>query len=176
MSADGRASSRATGSRRLARTVPMLTLGRSGSFSQAPGSGLPPGSECAECVDIGSILRHLEAHRKMALSAEVVDLVRRHLAQDASQVRRVGQVTIMQEQARVWFVRILADAVNAARVEKQGAPLDAVHLIALLEQELSHITSVLAGDAADECPFHRLFPPSFRQYSNLGAAHLTYFL
>ena len=33
------------------------------------------------------------------------------------------------------------------------AALDAVHLIALLQQELGQVGAVLAGDAGDECDF-----------------------
>jgi len=41
--------------------------------------------------------------------------------------------------------------VDAVGVEERGAALDAVDLVALLEQELGEVRAVLAGDAGDEC-------------------------
>jgi hypothetical protein len=35
-------------------------------------------------------------------------------------------------------------------VEQRGAALDAVHLVALFQQELGQIGAVLAGDAGDQ--------------------------
>jgi hypothetical protein len=50
---------------------------------------------------------------------------------------------------RSGLVRILVQVVDAVGVEQRGAPLDAVHLVALVEQELGQIGAVLAGDAGD---------------------------
>jgi hypothetical protein len=41
--------------------------------------------------------------------------------------------------------------VDALGVEQRGAALDAVHLVALLQQEFRQIGAVLPGDAGDEC-------------------------
>ena len=48
------------------------------------------------------------------------------------------------------IVRILVDVVDAGGVEERGAALDAVHLVALGEQEFGEIGSVLAGDSGDQ--------------------------
>ena len=45
---------------------------------------------------------------------------------------------------------ILVEVVNPAGVEATGTALDAVYLITLLQQELSQIAAVLAGDACNE--------------------------
>ena len=50
---------------------------------------------------------------------------------------------------------ILVEVVDAIRVQLGGTTLDAVDFVALLEQELSEVGSVLAGDACDECFFGR---------------------
>ena len=91
----------------------------------------------------------LEAHRHVALRAQVVDLVGLHLLDDADQVGRVGQVAVVQVEALVVDVRVLVEVVDAVGVEQRGAALDAVNLVALLEQELGEIGAVLAGDAGD---------------------------
>src|ERR1035437_4292082 len=45
------------------------------------------------------------------------------------------------------------DAIDAARVERAGAALEAVHLVALFQEKFGQVGSVLAGDAGDECDF-----------------------
>jgi hypothetical protein len=47
------------------------------------------------------------------------------------------------------FVRVAVQVVDAVGVEERRAALDAVHLVALVEQELGEIGAVLAGDAGD---------------------------
>ena len=51
----------------------------------------------------------------------------------------------------VLLVRILVEVVDAVGVEERRAALDAVHLVALVEQELGEVGAVLAGDAGDQC-------------------------
>ena len=55
---------------------------------------------------------------------------------------------------RVLDVRVLVEVVDAVGVEQRSAALDAVHLVALFQQEFGQIGAVLAGDAGDECYFH----------------------
>ena len=87
----------------------------------------------------------------MGLRAEVVDLVRLHLAEDAGEVGAVGQVAVVQAEARVLDVRILVDVIDPLGVEERGAAFDAVDLVAFFEQELGEVGTVLSGDAGDEC-------------------------
>ena len=65
-------------------------------------------------------------------------------------LRRIGQVAVVQDEARGLLVRILVQVIDAVGVEERGAALDAVHLVALVEQELGEIGAVLAGDAGDQ--------------------------
>ena len=67
----------------------------------------------------------------VALRGEVVDLVGLHLLHDADQVGGVGQVAVVQEQLRAGLVRVLVEMVDAVGVERGGAALDAVDLVAL---------------------------------------------
>jgi hypothetical protein len=50
-------------------------------------------------------------------------------------------------------VRVLVQVVDAVGVEHAGAALDAVHLVALLQQEFGQVGAVLAGDAGDHARF-----------------------
>ena len=86
----------------------------------------------------------------MALRGQVVDLVGLHLLDDADQAGAVGQVAVVQDEAPVVDVRVLVEVVDAVGVEQRGAALDAVDLVALVEQELGEVGAVLAGDAGDE--------------------------
>ena len=86
-------------------------------------------------IDVGGIFRCLEADRDMALRAEIVDLVRLDLADDAGEVGGVGQIAIVQAAFGVRRVRILIDVVDPLGVEGRGAALDAVDLVALFEEE-----------------------------------------
>lgn len=50
-------------------------------------------------------------------------------------------------------MRILVDMVDPLGVEQRGAALDAMHLVALLEQKLGQVRSVLPGNPGDKRPF-----------------------
>ena len=78
----------------------------------------------------------------MALSTEVVDLIGLHLLNDPDQVGAICKVAVVKYQARITFVGILIKVINPAGVEAARAPLDAVHLVALLQQQLRQIAAV----------------------------------
>jgi hypothetical protein len=84
----------------------------------------------------------------VALGGEVVDLVGPDELQGLDQRRRVDEVAVVQ-------VELIAHLVDAPGVERAGAPHEAVDLVSLGEQELGEVAAVLAGDAGDECFFHR---------------------
>jgi hypothetical protein len=86
----------------------------------------------------------------VALRAEVVDLVGLGLLDDADQVRAVGQVAVVQHEVAVAQVRVLVDVVHPRGVEQARAPLDAVDHVALGQQELGQVGTVLAGDTGDQ--------------------------
>jgi hypothetical protein len=87
----------------------------------------------------------------VTLRGEIVDLVRLHELDDADQVRRVGEIAVVQEQLDVTLVRVLVQVIDAIRVERGRTSLDAVHLVSLAEQQLREIGAVLARDTGDEC-------------------------
>ena len=61
-------------------------------------------------------------------------------------------------QAGTALVRVLVEMVDPGGVERRGATLDAVHRVALAEQQLGQIGAVLTGDAGDQRPLHAFMP------------------
>ncbi|MNR49913.1 hypothetical protein D3C85_1693600 [compost metagenome] len=84
----------------------------------------------------------------MGLRAEVINLVRLHFLDDTGQVGGVGQVAVMKNELLVINVRILIYMVDALSVERRSTTLDAVDFVALLQQELCEVGTVLTGDAS----------------------------
>jgi hypothetical protein len=109
--------------------------------------------ERAQRIRVGGVFRFLEADGNVALRGEVVNLVGLHLLDDAHQARAVGHVAVVQRETTVLLVRILVEVIDAVGIEQRGATLDAMHLVALVEQELGEIGTVLAGHAGDQCDF-----------------------
>ena len=70
-----------------------------------------------ERVGVGRVFGRLERHGDVALRRQVVDLVRLHLLHDADQVRRVGQVAVVQAQSHAALVRILVEVIDAVGIE-----------------------------------------------------------
>lgn len=71
----------------------------------------------------------------MGLRTQVVDLVWLRLLNNAGQVAGVGQIPVMQFEPLTALVRILIDVIDALGIKGRGATLDAVDLIALLQEE-----------------------------------------
>ena len=79
-----------------------------------------------------------------ALRGEVVDLGRAMLLDHVDQRRLIGQVGADQRDA-------LEEVPDALEVRRARAPHHADDLVALVEQKLGEIRTVLAGDPSDEC-------------------------
>jgi hypothetical protein len=86
----------------------------------------------------------------VALRREVVDLLRPDFLHDANEVRRVCEIAVVQDHAPVGLVRIAVQMIDAIGVERRRAPLHAVDLVALLEQEFGEVSAVLPRDAGDQ--------------------------
>ncbi len=95
----------------------------------------------------------------MALRSEVVDLVRMYSLNHADQAAGVRHVAIVQEEVAVPIMWVLVEMIDAVGIEQGAAALDPVDLIALGEQQLGKIGSILSGDAGDQSPF--LHSPAF---------------
>ncbi len=85
----------------------------------------------------------------MRLRAEVVDLVRLDLADDAGQVGGVREIAVMELEAAVLHVGIFVDVIDPLGVEEGGAAFNAVNFVAFLKEKFREVGAVLAGDAGD---------------------------
>ena len=89
----------------------------------------------------------------MALRREVIDLGGSNLLQEANQVGGVGQIPVMQKEARSALMRIDIDVVDASGVKGRRPALDAVNHIALVEKKTRQQRAVLTGDTGDQRDF-----------------------
>ena len=89
----------------------------------------------------------------MALGAEVIDLIGLNLLNDPLQVAGIAQVSVVQRQAWIQFVWILIKVIDSGGVEAAGSALDAMHGVALLQQQLRKVAAVLAGNTSDQGVF-----------------------
>ena len=64
------------------------------------------------------------------------------------QTGRIGHVTVMQRQCRM-----VIQMIDTLGVDRRGAPLDAMHLVALVDQEAGQVGAILTGDTRDYCLF-----------------------
>ena len=60
----------------------------------------------------------------------------------------------MQRQFGPVGMAVKIQVINPAGVKGRGAANDAVHLVALGEQQLGEVRTILASDAGDQCFFH----------------------
>jgi len=107
----------------------------------------------AEGIGLDGVDGHVEGDADVGLSAEVVDFGGLALGKDLAEAGAVGEVTVVQSQARVRGVGILVDVVDAFGVEGGGAADDAVDFITFGEEEFGEVGAILAGDAGDEGAF-----------------------
>ena len=110
-------------------------------------------AERAHGGDVGGVGRLVEAHADVALGGEVVDLLRADLTDQSDQTVAVRQVAIVQMQ-----LRLLAkdQVLDSLRAEGAGATTQAMHLVALREQQLREVGTVLTRDTRDQgTPLHR---------------------
>lgn len=57
---------------------------------------------------------------------------------------------VVQEEARLWIVRVLVEVVDAVHVEGGGATHDSVYVVPLLQQQLRETGAALTGDARNQ--------------------------
>ena len=132
-------------------------------------------AEDTEGVGVGGVLGLFEGDGDVGLRGEVVDLVGLDLLHDVNERGGVGHIAVVEDEVAMRDVRVLVDVVDAGGVEERGAPLDAVDLVALAEQELGEVGAVLSGDAGDECLLQNRFSGVLRcgDFTARGAGVLT---
>ena len=91
----------------------------------------------------------------MALSTEVVHLVRPDLLHDHRQARRVGEVGVVKMKPLVDRRIAREKVVDALAVQTARATDQPVHLVVgLAQEELGEVRPVLAGDSRDQSTSH----------------------
>ena len=96
----------------------------------------------AQGVHIAGVFRHVEADLHMALGRQIVDFVGLNEGNNPNQGRRIRQIAVMELD--------LAHQVIDSRSIGNGSPAgDAVDFIALFQQKLRKVGTVLTGDTGD---------------------------
>lgn len=107
------------------------------------------------CIELRpDVLHRVEGDLHVALRGKIVDLVGPRLLHDPDEVRRDHHVPVVQEESDALFVRLLVEVIDAIRVELRRMPLDAVHLVAVLQNKLHEVGAVLTGNPRDQCHGH----------------------
>ena len=101
--------------------------------------------------DIPGELRFVETDPHVRLRTEVIDLLRADPLHKRDQPRSVGEVPVVQEQARLRIVGVLIQVVDPRGVERRGPPDQPVHDVALVQQQLRQVRPILPRDAGDQC-------------------------
>lgn len=102
---------------------------------------------------IGGVFGNIKTDPHMTLRPEVVDLVGLQLIEELGQIDRIREVAVVEEKPHPINVRILVKVIDAGRVEGAGPADNPVHLIALGDQQVGQVGTVLTGDSCDECFF-----------------------
>src|SRR6266478_762718 len=96
-------------------------------------------------IGVGRVLRGLEGDCHVALSAEIVNLIRPYGLNHANEVGRIGQISVVKHQSAALRVGVFVQMVDSIGVERGGSTLDAMDLVTFGQQELCEISAVLAG-------------------------------
>jgi hypothetical protein len=80
----------------------------------------------------------------MALRGKIVDFVRLHALDDPHDARRIGQIPVVQKEMPVGHVRIAAQVIYPIGVEQRRAAFNAVHIVALGQQQVGQVRAVLS--------------------------------
>ena len=130
------------GGRRLVETRPFFQTEYADRFQHA---------QRAQRIGVGRVFRFFERDGDVALCSEVVDFLRLGLLDDTDKAGGIRHVPVVQHQAALRVVRIAVQVIDALRIEKGSAALYAVDDIALIEQELGEVRTVLPGDPGNQC-------------------------
>jgi hypothetical protein len=93
----------------------------------------------------------------MALGGQIVNFLRLNLDHQPGQRTRIRQIAVMQKKPLPAGMRILINRFEPPRVKRARPADDAVNFIALGQQQLRQIRTVLSGDASNQCAFRHKF-------------------
>ena len=92
-------------------------------------------------------------HGDMTDSSSLVRIIQQVQPDEIYNLAAQSHVAVVQDEAPVLLVRVLVEVIDAVGIEQGGAALDAMHIVALVEEELGQIGAVLSGDAGNQCCF-----------------------
>ena len=90
----------------------------------------------------------------MALRPEMIDFIRLQFVKQLHEIYRVGQIAIMKEQPDAVDVRVGIKMIDPRCVERAGPPNNPVDFVALLQEQVREITSVLSSDSGNQRSRH----------------------
>ena len=106
-------------------------------------------SQRAQADHVGGVFRLIERDPHVRLRGEIVNLVGTHLLDDPPKAGAVAEVAVMQLQAFGAGTEALAQMIDSSGRETRSAAHHAMHFVALLQQELGEVRTVLSGHAGD---------------------------
>jgi hypothetical protein len=89
----------------------------------------------------------------MGLSSQIIYLCGLNMLNDPDQVRRIGKISVVKNEAMIPRMRILIKVVDAVRIEQRGATLNAVDLVTFFEKKFCKVRSILSCNTGDESNF-----------------------
>ena len=104
-------------------------------------------SERAQPDHVRGVFRLIERDAHVRLRRQVVHLVGTDLLDDPPQPGPVAKIAVMQLQAAGAGSVALAQMIDSPGREARGAAHHPMHLVALLQQRLGEVGTVLSGDA-----------------------------
>src|SRR5277367_2870853 len=87
----------------------------------------------------------------MALSSEVIDLIRLKAIQQPDQTCCVREIRKVQEQPRFAFMPVGKNAVDTGSIETARPPLDAMHHVTFFQQKFRQVGAILTSNAGNQC-------------------------
>jgi hypothetical protein len=118
----------------------------------------PQQSQRTQAYYIGGIFGLIERYPYVRLRRQVVHLVGSHLLDDAPDAGPIAEVSIMKLQPTSRRIETSSQVVDTPGGKAGAAPDDAMDFVALLEQKLREIRSVLSGHSGYERYFSQIDP------------------
>ena len=87
----------------------------------------------------------------MALSGQVIYLIRLDLLHDSDQIGRIGHIAIVHKKMDIPFMGVFIKMIHSGRVKRGGPPLYPMNLVPFLEKIFCKIGPILSRYTGDQC-------------------------
>ena len=128
------------------RSGGLVEFGFVAQAEELDGFQYPQGSQG---VGVGGVFRGIERDLDMALGSDVVYLIRLYFLDEADEVGGVGEISVVENEIPVFFMRVLVEMVHSFRIKRRGPSFEAVDLVTFFQKKFRQIGAVLAGDTGD---------------------------